>query len=336
LAFLDEGALVVEGRVRPSSHGLESSTGLTRRQFWAVLATALAVFAVGAGPVWRDPWTIDRSIYLSYAVIPPMVLATLLVSRRFTWRDFALDTITMTSAKFGVTYVVATVLWAVSGEPPPLPPRPPWRFAPAPVTPPPPPVAPAEAVALEGVVTAAGAPRGGVVVWVAQGVEEFTYAQRADVVDVVDDGGGFVPPVAAVQAGAPLRLRSGDGRLHAIRATNTAGQTVFNVAATSSSTVVRVREAAGVVTLSCAVRDHAEKEQPGTLVVLAHPFFATTGADGRFGFEGLPRGRVLLRALHPDLGEAQATMSLPSARPVALPLVRRRAPDRAPRVAPED
>jgi hypothetical protein len=126
--------------------------------------------------------------------------------------------------------------------------------------------------------------------------------------------------VAAVQTGQPLLLRSGDGRLHAIRGENADGRTVFNAAVTVGSTVVRLQEPAGLLTVSCAVHDHVGKERPGRLLVLAHPFFATTGADGRFRFEGLPPGRVVLRVLDADLGEAEQLAEIPPASPVVLTL----------------
>jgi hypothetical protein len=302
-----------------------ASTGLTRRQFWGVLLAALALFAFAAGPVWRNPWDIDASVFLSYAAIPPLVLAVLLASRRFTWRDFVLDTLTVTLAKFGVTYVAAAALWAISGQPPPLTPAPPRRFPPAPAETPhlvPPP----EAASLEGVVTAGGAPRAGAVVWVARGLEGYAHPQRTTMVEIVDDGSGFVPPVAAVQVRQPLNLRSGDGRLHAIRGSDARGRTVFNVAVPVAATLVHLEEPAGVVKLDCAVHEHAGQERAGWLVVVAHPFFATTGADGRFRFEALPRGKIVVRALDAELGETEQAVELPSSSSVTLPLARAPAP----------
>jgi hypothetical protein len=284
-----------------------------------VLAVSLALFAGGAGPVWRHPWSIDRSIFISYLAIPPLVLAVLLATRRFAWREFLLDTLTVTAAKFGITYVTAAVLWAVSGEPPPVQRAPPPRYPPAPSASPPA-VSPSEAAALEGVVVAAGAPRAGALVFVVRGAEGHAYPTRSDVVEVVDDGRGFVPPVAAVQMGEPLRLASGDGLLHAVRGENADGRTVFNAAVTVVSTVVRLQEPAGVLTLSCAVHEHAGRERPGRLVVLAHPFFATTAADGRFQFTGLPPGRLVVRALDAELGDAEEAAEAPSRSPVVLTL----------------
>lgn len=287
-----------------------------------MLGIALAVFALAGGPVWRDPWNIDASIVLSYAVIPPLVLAVLAAARRLTWRDLALETLRVTLAKFGVTYVAATVLWAISGEPPPRPPFRPEREAPRASTQSPalPPVPPSEAAALEGVVTAGGAPRAGVLVWVASGAEGHSYPARTDVVEIADDGRAILPAVAGVQVGQPMLLRSLDGRLHALRGVGEHGRTVFNVAVTSESTTLHPRDAVGLVTLACAVHAHAGKERPGHLVVVDHPFFTVTGGDGRFGFHGLPRRRIVVRALDAAIGAAEGAAALPASAPLAIAL----------------
>jgi hypothetical protein len=170
------------------------------------------------------------------------------------------------------------------------------------------------------VVVAAGVPRAGAVVFVARGAEGYAYPTRTDVVRIVAGAPGFEPPVSAVQAGQPLLLGSGDARLHAIRGVNAEGRTVFNAAATAVSTVVRLHEAAGLLAVSCAIPHHAGQERPGRLAVLAHPFHATTAADGRFRFEGLPPGRVVLRVLDRELGEAEQASDVPSASSVLLTL----------------
>jgi hypothetical protein len=123
-----------------------------------------------------------------------------------------------------------------------------------------------------------------------------------------------------VETGEPLLLRTGDDRTHAIRAEDELGRVVFNVAvtATADSTLLRLHEPAGVLSLGCVI--HRGAERPGRLVVVEHPFFARTGADGRFRFEGLPRGRIVLRVLDAELGEAERTVEVPSREPVALAL----------------
>ncbi|MHB8522796.1 MAG: carboxypeptidase-like regulatory domain-containing protein [Limisphaerales bacterium] len=49
--------------------------------------------------------------------------------------------------------------------------------------------------------------------------------------------------------------------------------------------------------------------------VVAHPFFAVTGADGTFRFPpGLPSGKYTIAALHQKAGEATQEIAVPEGR----------------------
>ena len=58
------------------------------------------------------------------------------------------------------------------------------------------------------------------------------------------------------------------------------------------------------LTVHCTV--HGAAEHSAELLVSSTPFFAVTGADGRFRFSGVPAGRVVVEAAHPELGAAKA------------------------------
>jgi len=46
------------------------------------------------------------------------------------------------------------------------------------------------------------------------------------------------------------------------------------------------------------------------VVVAAHPFYAVTGADGRFAFDQLPAGRYKLQIWHERLGTVPASVTV--------------------------
>jgi hypothetical protein len=46
------------------------------------------------------------------------------------------------------------------------------------------------------------------------------------------------------------------------------------------------------------------------LGVLPHPFFAVTGADGRFSLRGVPAGEYVLAAWHERFGTREARVTL--------------------------
>src|SRR4051794_4193356 len=105
--------------------------GLTRTQLIATLFVLTLVFVFVNGPVWRNPFELDVAVWWSYLPIPLVVLLLLAYNRR-RGRAFsfgvalAIDTLILVFAKFGVTYTIATVAWAISPPPPP-----PLRASPA-------------------------------------------------------------------------------------------------------------------------------------------------------------------------------------------------------------
>lgn len=99
-----------------------------------------------------------------------------------------------------------------------------------------------------------------------------------------------------VQANQPILARSADGKLHTLVAVKD-GRTLFNTPLLPSGEPSHVSfgEAKGLVTLHCNVhRGTSEAEEQ--ILVLGHPFFATTGEDGSFALRGVPAGRVKLAA----------------------------------------
>jgi hypothetical protein len=106
----------------------------------------------------------------------------------------------------------------------------------------------------------------------------------------------FVPHVAAVMAGARVRVKNADPVLH-----NTHGLldrlTVFNVALPNRDQVVditqRIRKV-GVVEVLCDAHTHMR----AWIVVRDNPYFAVTDETGRFRITDVPSGRYRVVAWH--------------------------------------
>ncbi|HVY47662.1 MAG TPA: carboxypeptidase-like regulatory domain-containing protein [Minicystis sp.] len=268
---------------------------LTRLQFWSIFGVALAIFLFATGPVWRHVWSIgvlNDAILWSYVPIPLMVTGALAYKRRLTLRAFFLDTLELTLLKYTVTFGLALVLWSIH-EPPPVvfdyhAPRPLLAASPPP---PPTPIDPARAGAVTGIVSdASGRAVEGALVYVAAGLEGVVFAPPKQVVTVQNDGASIRPSLAGAVLGQPIEARSSDGRMHTLVAT-AGGATIFNVPLLPAGTPrpVEVKEAHGPMELRCTVHPN---ERHAVLAVLSHPFFALTGADGRYRFAGVPEGRV--------------------------------------------
>jgi hypothetical protein len=297
---------------RPPGAPATSTEGLprlTRLQFWSIFGVALAIFFFSQGPVWRSVWrmdTLNLAIFYSYLPIPFLVTAGLAQKKRLGLRAFFLDTLEIALLKYVVTFGFALFGWALSPAPPrtaePVAPR-----APAPVEalPAPTPIPPDQAGVIEGaVVDADGRPRKGALVFVASGLEGHVFAAPGATLTLANDGAGVTPRLAAAQLHQPIQARSTDGHLHTL-VIEKDGRVIANVPLLGSGapSPVALREAHGVTELRCMVHQRSAAEAASHLAVFAHPFFAITGDDGRFRWEGVPAGALRVAAWDRERGE---------------------------------
>ena len=274
---------------------------MKRWQTLVVLAASLGIFFFVAGPVWRHPWSIDASVYWSYAAIPALVAAMLLVTKKWGWRAFLLGTLEVTLLKFGVTYGIATVLWATGGQPP----------APAPVAMPGEKVAPVAKRAPASTGELAGHAPPGALVWIDGGLESYSFPAPREPVEMQNDGHGFQPTVVAVQVGQPLHARVTDGRTHTLHAKDDKSGALRNLAVPAGAPrTVDFTRPLGLVEVNCLVHPHGEA--PSWLLVLAHPFFVRADAQGRFALHGVPTGPVRVAAFDPAHGRVDANAQVPA------------------------
>ena len=267
---------------------------MTRWQTLAVLAAALAIFFFWAGPVWRHPWSIDASVYWSYAAIPALVAGVLFAARKWGWRAFLLGTLEVTLLKFGITYGLATVMWATAGEPPaPPPPKMPGVAA-----------ARVERHAPSEVGELGGRTAPGALVWIDGGLDAYSFAVAPGAAELHNDGRGFEPAMVTLQVGQPLHASVTDGRTHTLHAKDDKTGALRNLAIPSG--VPRTIEFArpmGLVEVNCLVHPG---EKPSWLLVVDHPFFTRADDKGRFAWQGVPAGKVRVAAFDPVRGRTAA------------------------------
>jgi hypothetical protein len=289
-----------------------------------LLAALVTLFLFVMGPVWQHPWQVDGAIGYSYAPIPLVVAGWLAARRKLRFKFWALHTIEITVIKFMITASILVAVWAFSGSPvrESAAPGEAAAIAAAPVEIPVQPTAidPAQAASLEGSVLGAdGGPVEGALVFVAGGLEDVVFAAPSEPLRLQNDGRAFSPPLAGVQVGQPVRLESADRKLHTFVAAQPERGWILNVPMMGRPLVFR--DAKGLLTLRCSV--HGEVEAPAHLGVFSHPFFALTGADGRFRFEGVPARQLRVRAVKPPAIGAAADVALrpgaPSSITLALP-----------------
>jgi hypothetical protein len=296
---------------------------MSRVQFWGSFVILVLLFLLVEGPIWSHPWDIravDRAILLSYLPIPLLVAGCLLWSRRLTLVGFFLDTLTLTFVKYSATALFALSMWAGAPAPKGIAVAPPMARAPlVEEAPAPPSVIPAaRRGSVRGtVLDADGKPVASAFVFIAKGLEGLTFAPPSDPLSLSNDGTGIVPRLAIAQAGQRIEAHATDGRLHTFVAAAVGAAPVFHVPLLKSgaASIASVREPHASLALRCTV--HPD-EQPATLIVLGHRFFATTGSDGSFSIEGIPATQGTLKTVTADHREVETAVDIvPSGTTVA-------------------
>jgi len=307
----------------PASNESTESTlpHLSGWSFTLALAIVLGIF-FGLHPVWKttDASAVDATIVWSYAPIPLLVAVLLALERKLRWSSFLIETIKLTFVKFAITWLVANVLWSLTTPPvghersfeSTSPAEQPGRFdvhePPVATT-----IDPARTGSLAGIVTdAAGAPVAGAFVAVTGGLQDIVFAPPPDGLLLVHDGSGLQPDRAVLLVHEKLVVRSGTDALHTVCAFDEGGKQLFNLPIVPGAESQRMfKQPAGLVTLRCTVHGHSDRE--AVLDVVANPFAAWTGPDGRFAFEGVPAGDLEIAATGP--GQAAAAVAPATQRP---------------------
>lgn len=128
--------------------------------------------------------------------------------------------------------------------------------------------------------------------------------------DMVNENCLISPRVQAVFAGATINFGSNDAVLHHNR--------FINVATGQSEAVAPFNDKGEIIPYDRLVTKTAEYEvvcdvhpwTRGWLLVVDHPYYAQTAANGSFSMDGVPPGTYHIRAWHPAYGIADGTVTV--------------------------
>lgn len=132
-------------------------------------------------------------------------------------------------------------------------------------------------------------------------------------VEVDQKGCAFVPRVVVVPAGGTVDFLNSDRLLHNIHATPKVNVS-FNRTQPMGRTIPVSFAKPEIVKINCDL--HAW--MTAWVVVAAHPYYAITGADGRFAFDQLPPGQYQLQVWHERLGTMAASVTVGEQQPAQL------------------
>jgi plastocyanin len=121
----------------------------------------------------------------------------------------------------------------------------------------------------------------------------------------------YVPHVLGVRTGQVLRVTSGDATLHNVHALCVDNPAV-NFGMTGAG---QARDLAFAVPERFAVKCDVHPWMRANVYVFDHPFFAASGADGKFEIGGLPPGEFTLVFSHPFLGDRERKITARDSEP---------------------
>jgi plastocyanin len=147
-----------------------------------------------------------------------------------------------------------------------------------------------------------------VFVYVKDGLDPaYSFAIPTTAVTLDQKGCRYTPRVFGVRAGQPVEIVNSDATLHNVHALPMMNQE-FNQGEPAQG--ARMQKTFTVPEVMVRFKCDVHAWMSAYVGVMAHPFFAVTGADGTFTIKGLPPGTYTLEAWHEKFGTRSATVTV--------------------------
>jgi plastocyanin len=163
-------------------------------------------------------------------------------------------------------------------------------------------------VAAEMLVLGSGQTMGNVIVWVSKGLPAGKSWPVPKTPVVLDQKGCvYVPHAMGIMVGQAYRILNSDGILHNVHTLPKINRS-FNRAmpGTSKEATTQFEKPEPIFQIKCDVHPWMS----AYIGVFEHPFFATTGQDGKFTISGLDAGSYVITAWHERLGTQTASVTV--------------------------
>jgi plastocyanin len=146
-----------------------------------------------------------------------------------------------------------------------------------------------------------------VFVYIKQGLDDKTFALPADPVVIDQKGCWFGPRVLGVQVGQTLKVTNSDPVTHNIHPLAQVNREWNQSQEPGAEALTRkFTQPEVMIRVKCNIHGwmHA------WVGVVAHPYFAVTGADGTFQLRNVPPGKYVLETWHEELGKQEQPLTL--------------------------
>ena len=148
---------------------------------------------------------------------------------------------------------------------------------------------------------------GNVFVRVSGGLPDKQWPVPSEPVVMDQHGCRYEPHVMGIMVGQDFKILNSDGLLHNVHALPKVNKT-FNMAmpANRKEAVEKFSKTEDMFKIKCDVHPWMN----AYIAVLDHPFFSTTGPDGKFAIKDLPAGSYEIEAWHEKLGTQTAKVTV--------------------------
>ncbi len=146
-----------------------------------------------------------------------------------------------------------------------------------------------------------------VLVYVKDGLGDKTFDPPTQALTVKQEGCRYVPHMAAVMVGQPVKFEDHDQTLHNIHSTSKQNRE-WNQSQMPNSGPIEKNFSTPEMMIAVKCNQHPWMRM--YLSVLGNPFFAVTGADGKFSLQGLPPGTYTIAAVQEKYGEKTQTVTV--------------------------
>jgi plastocyanin len=146
-----------------------------------------------------------------------------------------------------------------------------------------------------------------VFIYIKQGLEDKKFEPRADSITIDQKGCWFIPRVLGIQVGQTLSVTNSDPLTHNIHPMAQANRDWNQSQAPGSEPFIRkFTQPEVMIRVKCNIHSwmHA------WIGVVAHPYFAVTGADGSFELRNVPPGTYTIEAWQEELGKQEQQVTL--------------------------